>query len=83
MEMHSSQTCLITVVQDLHSTVFGIRKDNLKVLPYLNIRNANAFKAFQKIIEVWTKKSEWKELKRAEAVIETTRNIMMQDFRAV
>ncbi len=37
MEMHSSQTCLIAVAQDLHSIVFGIGKDNLKVLPYLSI----------------------------------------------
>ena len=46
-------------------------------------KNPDAFKACQKIIETWTKKPEWKELRKAEAVIETTRNIIMQDFRAV
>tara|TARA_X000000950_G_scaffold282648_1_gene381890 strand:+ start:641 stop:1000 length:360 start_codon:yes stop_codon:yes gene_type:complete len=45
--------------------------------------NPDAFKACQKIIEAWTKKPEWNQLKKAEAVIETTRNIIMQDFRAV
>ena len=35
-----------------------------------------------KIIEAWTKKPEWKELKKEEAVIETTPDIIMQDFRA-
>ena len=46
-------------------------------------KNPDAFKAFKKIIETWTKKPEWKELRKAAAVIETTRNIIMQDFRAV
>ena len=80
--MLSSQTCVTTVVHDLHSTVFEKVRE-IKGSSLFKYKNPDALEACQKIIEAWTKKLEWKEFKRAEAVIETTRNIIMQDFRAV
>ena len=55
------------------------KKGQFKGSSLFEYENPNSFEACQKIIEAWTKKPEWKELKKAEAIIEATRNIILQD----
>ena len=59
------------------------KEGQLKGSSLFEYKRPDPSRAYQKTVEAWTKKPEWKELKKAEAVIETTRNIIMQDYRAV
>ena len=55
------------------------KKGQFKGSSLFEYENPDAFEACQKIIEAWTKKPEWKELKKAEAIVEATRNIILQE----
>ena len=55
------------------------KEGQFKGSTYLEYESAEAFKACQIDIERWMAKPEWKELKKAEAIMEATRNIILQD----
>ena len=55
------------------------KEGQFKASTYLEYESAEAFKACQTEIEMWVAKPEWKELKKAEAILEATRNVILQD----
>ena len=55
------------------------KERQFKASTYLEYESAAAFKACQTEIEKCIAKPEWRELKKAEAILEATRNIILQD----
>ena len=58
------------------------KKRQYKASSLFECKNPEAFKACQKVIEAWSKRPEWQELMKSEAMLEATRNIVLQDHRA-
>ena len=50
-----------------------------KASSYIEYESPEAFKACQKEIDAWTAKPEWTEFRKAEGILEATRNIILQD----
>ncbi len=58
------------------------KEGQYKASSLFEYKNAEAFKACQKVIEAWSKRPEWQELRKSESILEATRNIVLQDHRA-
>ena len=59
------------------------KEGQFKASSYLEYESPDSFKACQKEIDLWTKKPQWEELKKSEAILEATRNIILQDHSVV
>ena len=58
------------------------KEGQYKASSLFEYKNPEAFKACQKVIEAWSKMPEWQQLMKSEAILEATRNIILQDHRA-
>ena len=58
------------------------KEGQYKASSLFEYKNPEAFKACQKVIEARSKRPEWQELRKSEAILEATRNIVLQDYRA-
>ena len=58
------------------------KAEQYKASSLFEYKNPESFKACQKVIEAWSKRPEWQELLKSEAILEATRNIILQDHRA-